>query len=123
MPVTIIGAFAIMPLLGFSVNLLTLFGLVLAIGIVVDDAIVIVENASHHIERGVSPRDATIRAISEVTGPVIGITAVLMSSAELISMAFTNAGDGIVPAWVSRYHWIATAAPNRMHLPWYPGCP
>lgn len=78
-PVTIIGAFAIMPLLGFSVNLLTLFGLVLAIGIVVDDAIVIVENASHHIERGESPRDATIRAMSEVTGPVIGITAVLMA--------------------------------------------
>ncbi|WP_442505276.1 efflux RND transporter permease subunit [Novipirellula sp. SH528] len=78
-PVTIIGAFAIMPLLGFSVNLLTLFGLVLAIGIVVDDAIVIVENASHHIERGESPKEATIRAMSEVTGPVIGITAVLMA--------------------------------------------
>ncbi len=78
-PVTIIGAFAIMPLLGFSVNLLTLFGLVLAIGIVVDDAIVIVENASHHIERGEAPKEATIRAMSEVTGPVIGITAVLMA--------------------------------------------
>ncbi|TWU02597.1 efflux RND transporter permease subunit [Stieleria varia] len=78
-PVTIIGAFAVMPLLGFSVNLLTLFGLVLAIGIVVDDAIVIVENASHHIERGEAPKQATIRAMSEVTGPVIGITAVLMA--------------------------------------------
>jgi len=78
-PVTIIGAFAIMPILGFSVNLLTLFGLVLAIGIVVDDAIVIVENASHHIERGEAPKEATIRAMSEVTGPVIGITAVLMA--------------------------------------------
>ena len=78
-PVTIIGAFAIMPLLGFSINLLTLFGLVLAIGIVVDDAIVIVENASHHIERGEAPKEATIRAMSEVTGPVIGITAVLMA--------------------------------------------
>ena len=78
-PVTIIGAFAFMPLLGFSVNLLTLFGLVLAIGIVVDDAIVIVENASHHIERGEAPKEATIRAMSEVTGPVIGITAVLMA--------------------------------------------
>ena len=55
-PVTIIGAFAGMALLGFSVNLLTLFGLVLAIGIVVDDAIVIVENAAHHIERGLPPR-------------------------------------------------------------------
>lgn len=78
-PVTIIGAFAIMLLLGFSVNLLTLLGLVLAIGIVVDDAIVIVENASQHIERGEAPKEATIRAMREVTGPVIGITAVLMA--------------------------------------------
>ncbi len=78
-PVTIVGAFAIMPLLGFSVNLLTLFGLVLAIGIVVDDAIVIVENAAHHIERGEAPKEATKRAMREVTGPVIGITAVLMA--------------------------------------------
>lgn len=78
-PVTIIGAFAVMPLLGFSVNLLTLFGLVLAIGIVVDDAIVIVENAAHHIERGEAPQEATIKAMSEVTGPVIGITTVLMA--------------------------------------------
>ena len=78
-PVTIIGAFAGMAAVGFSVNLLTLFGLVLAIGIVVDDAIVIVENAAHHIERGLNPRDATIRAMDEVTGPVIGITLVLMA--------------------------------------------
>ena len=78
-PVTIIGAFAFMPLLGFSINLLTLFGLILAIGIVVDDAIVIVENAHHHIERGVPPREATIRAMNEVTGPVISITLVLMA--------------------------------------------
>lgn len=78
-PVTIIGAFAFMPALGFSVNLLTLLGLVLAIGIVVDDAIVIVENAAHHIERGLSPRDATIQAMNEVTGPVIAITLVLMA--------------------------------------------
>lgn len=78
-PVTIIGAFAFMPLLGFSVNMLTLFGLVLAIGIVVDDAIVIVENATHHIERGLAPRDATIKAMNEVTGPVIAITLVLMA--------------------------------------------
>ena len=78
-PVTIIGAFAFMPLLGFSVNMLTLFGLVLAIGIVVDDAIVIVENAMHHIERGLAPRDATIKAMTEVTGPVIAITLVLMA--------------------------------------------
>lgn len=78
-PVTIVGAFAFMYLLGFSINMLTLFGLILAIGIVVDDAIVIVENASHHIERGLSPRDATIQAMNEVTGPVISITFVLMA--------------------------------------------
>ncbi|MGE0760572.1 MAG: efflux RND transporter permease subunit, partial [Pirellulaceae bacterium] len=78
-PVTIIGAFAFMPALGFSVNMLTLFGLVLAIGIVVDDAIVIVENASHHIEQGMAPREATIQAMNEVTGPVIAITLVLMA--------------------------------------------
>ncbi|MFO1417473.1 MAG: multidrug efflux RND transporter permease subunit [Methylotetracoccus sp.] len=76
-PVTIIGAFAAMAMLGFSVNLMTLFALILAIGIVVDDAIVIVENASHYIEKGLSPRDAAIKAMSEMTGPVIGITLVL----------------------------------------------
>lgn len=78
-PVTIIGAFAFMPALGFSINMLTLLGLVLAIGIVVDDAIVIVENAAHHIEQGMDPRSATIKAMSEVTGPVIAITLVLMA--------------------------------------------
>jgi len=78
-PVTIIGAFFAMWLLGFSVNMLTLFGLVLAIGIVVDDAIVVVENAAHHIEEGLAPKPATIQAMSEVLGPIIGITLVLMS--------------------------------------------
>jgi HAE1 family hydrophobic/amphiphilic exporter-1 len=78
-PVTLIGAFIAMALLGFTVNLLTLFGLVLAIGIVVDDAIVIVENAARHIESGLSPTDATIKAMSEVVGPIIGITLVLLS--------------------------------------------
>src|SRR6202040_3913897 len=73
-PVTIIGAFAAMAALGFSINMLTMFGLILAIGIVVDDAIVIVENAAHHIDRGgLDPRSATIQAMSEVLGPVIGI--------------------------------------------------
>ena len=76
-PVTIIGAFAAMALLGFSVNLMTLFALILAIGIVVDDAIVIVENASHYIETGLTPKDAAIKAMSELTGPVLGITLVL----------------------------------------------
>jgi HAE1 family hydrophobic/amphiphilic exporter-1 len=78
-PVTIIGAFAAMYIMGFSVNMLTLFGLVLAIGIVVDDAIVIVEAAAHHIERGMTPREATIRAMEQVLGPIIGITLVLMA--------------------------------------------
>ena len=76
-PVTIIGAFAAMFALGFTINLLTMFGLILAIGIVVDDAIVIVENASHHIEAGLPPKQATIKAMSELLGPIIGITLVL----------------------------------------------
>ena len=78
-PVTIIGAFAAMAMLDFSVNLMTLFALILAIGIVVDDAIVIVENASHYIEKGLSPKDAAIKAMQEMTGPVIGITLVLIA--------------------------------------------
>jgi hydrophobic/amphiphilic exporter-1 (mainly G- bacteria), HAE1 family len=79
-PVTIIGAFAALGALGFSVNMLTLFGLVLAIGIVVDDAIVIVENAAHHIDHDKLPaKEATIKAMGEVIGPVIGITLVLMA--------------------------------------------
>lgn len=78
-PVTIIGAFAAMFALGFSVNMLTLFGLVLAIGIVVDDAIVIVEAAAHNIERGMAPKAATQKAMDQVLGPIIGITLVLMA--------------------------------------------
>jgi len=78
-PVTIIGAFAAMAALGFTINTTTMFGIVLAIGIVVDDAIVIVEGVAHHIERGLSPHDAAIKAMSELFGPVIGITLVLMS--------------------------------------------
>ena len=76
-PVTIIGAFAAMMMLGFGINLMTLFALILAIGIVVDDAIVIVENASYHIEQGLPPKEATIKAMEEMTGPVMGITLVL----------------------------------------------
>jgi HAE1 family hydrophobic/amphiphilic exporter-1 len=76
-PVTIIGAFAAMLLLGFGINLMTLFALILCIGIVVDDAIVIVENASYHIEQGLPPKEATIKAMKEMTGPVMGITVVL----------------------------------------------
>jgi hydrophobic/amphiphilic exporter-1 (mainly G- bacteria), HAE1 family len=76
-PVTIIGAFVAMAMLGFTVNLMTLFALVLSIGIVVDDAIVIVENSSYYLERGLSPKEATIKAMGEMTGPVLGITLVL----------------------------------------------
>ena len=78
-PVTIIGAFAGMAALGFTVNLSTLFALILAIGIVVDDAIVIVEGVSKYIEQGMSGHDASIRAMNELFGPIIGITLVLMA--------------------------------------------
>ena len=76
-PVSLIGTFIVFPLLGFSVNTLSLFGLVLAIGLVVDDAIVVVEAVEHHIENGMSPKDATLRAMEEVSGPVVGIALVL----------------------------------------------
>ena len=76
-PVAIIGTFAVMAGLGYSVNNLTLFGLVLAVGIVVDDAIVVVEAVQHHIEGGMSPRSATVRAMDEVAGPVIAVGLVL----------------------------------------------
>jgi HAE1 family hydrophobic/amphiphilic exporter-1 len=78
-PVTIIGAFAAMALMGFTVNLMTLFALILAIGIVVDDAIIIVENTSRYIEEGLAPREATIKAMGELTGPIFGVTLVLVS--------------------------------------------
>jgi len=78
-PVSLIGTFAVFPLLGFSINTLSLFGLVLAVGLVVDDAIVVVEAVEHHIEEGMSPRDATARAMQEVSGPVISIALILAS--------------------------------------------
>lgn len=78
-PVTLIGAFIAMAALGFTVNLMTLFALLLAIGIVVDDAIIIVENSSYYIERGMPPKEATIKAMQELTGPVMGITIALVS--------------------------------------------
>jgi hydrophobic/amphiphilic exporter-1 (mainly G- bacteria), HAE1 family len=78
-PVTIIGAFAAMWALGFTVNLSTLFAIILAIGIVVDDAIVVVEAAAHNLERGLSPHDAAVKAMNDLFGPIIGITLVLMS--------------------------------------------
>src|SRR5947209_4350900 len=85
-PVSLIGTFMLFPLFGFTINTLALFGLVLAIGLVVDDAIVVVEAVEHHIEEGMSPRDATLRAMEEVSGPVIGIALVL--SAVFVPTAF-----------------------------------
>ncbi|HEX9706954.1 MAG TPA: multidrug efflux RND transporter permease subunit [Steroidobacteraceae bacterium] len=91
-PVSIIGSFAVLWLLGFSINVLTLFGLVLAIGIVVDDAIVVVENVERHIENGKSPRDAAHQAMSEVSGPIVAITLVL--SSVFIPLAFLGGVTG-----------------------------
>jgi HAE1 family hydrophobic/amphiphilic exporter-1 len=78
-PVSLVGTFAVFPMLGFSINTLSLFGLILAIGLVVDDAIVVVEAVEHHIEHGLSPIDATFKAMEEVTAPVIGIALILSS--------------------------------------------
>jgi len=78
-PVSLIGTFAVMLGLGFSINMLSLFGVVLAIGIVVDDAIVVVENTSRHIADGLSPKDAAVKAMNEITGPVIATTLVLLA--------------------------------------------
>ena len=78
-PVSLVGTFVIFPLFGFSINTLSMFGLVLAIGLVVDDAIVVVEGVQHHIEEGLAPKDATRKAMDELSGPVIGIALVLAS--------------------------------------------
>jgi len=91
-PVSLIGTFIFFPMLGFSVNTLSMFGLVLAIGIVVDDAIVVVEAVMHHLEHGMSPRDATIQAMKEVSAPVIGIALIL--SAVFIPVAFLGGLTG-----------------------------
>ena len=85
-PVSLIGTFMVFPFLGFSVNTLSLFGLVLAIGLVVDDAIVVVEAVEHHIEHGLSPKEASIKAMDEVAAPVIGIAVIL--AAVFIPTAF-----------------------------------
>ncbi|MGH6762125.1 MAG: efflux RND transporter permease subunit [Phyllobacterium sp.] len=91
-PVSIIGTFAVMYIFGFSINALTLFGLVLAIGIVVDDAIVVVENVERNIEKGLSPRDATYQAMREVSGPIIAIALVLV--AVFVPLAFISGLSG-----------------------------
>jgi multidrug efflux pump len=91
-PVAIIGTFAVMAAIGFSLNNLTLFGLVLAIGIVVDDAIVVVEAVEHHIEEGMSPRQAAHQAMNEVSGPVVAVALVL--SAVFVPCAFISGITG-----------------------------
>jgi multidrug efflux pump len=91
-PVSLIGTFMVFPALGFSVNTLSLFGLVLAIGLVVDDAIVVVEAVEHHIEEGMAPRDATLKAMEEVSGPVVSIALILASV--FIPVAFMGGIQG-----------------------------
>jgi len=91
-PVSLLGVFIAFPLLGFSVNVLTMFGLVLAIGIVVDDAIVVVEAVQHHLERGKSPVEATRQAMKEVSGPVIAIALILC--AVFVPVAFMGGVTG-----------------------------
>jgi HAE1 family hydrophobic/amphiphilic exporter-1 len=91
-PVSLIGTFIFFPMLGFSVNTLSMFGLVLAIGIVVDDAIVVVEAVMHHLEHGMNPREATVQAMKEVSGPVVGIALIL--SAVFIPVAFLGGLTG-----------------------------
>src|ERR1700712_1870007 len=91
-PISVIGTFAVMYLFGFSINALSLFGLVLAIGIVVDDAIVVVENVERNIEAGLSPRQATYRAMKEVSGPIIAIALVLV--AVFVPLAFISGLTG-----------------------------
>ena len=91
-PVSIVGTFAALLALGFSINTLTLFGLVLAIGIVVDDAIVVVENVERNIERGLTPHDATVQAMREVSGPIIAIALVLC--AVFVPLAFVPGLSG-----------------------------
>ncbi len=85
-PVSLVGTFMLFPLFGFSINTLSLFGLVLAIGLVVDDAIVVVEAVEHHIERGMAPKEAAIKAMEEVSGPVVAIALIL--AAVFIPTAF-----------------------------------
>ncbi|HEX7053453.1 MAG TPA: multidrug efflux RND transporter permease subunit [Burkholderiales bacterium] len=91
-PVSIVGTFSLLWLFGFSINALSLFGLVLAIGIVVDDAIVVVENVERNIESGLSPREATYRAMREVSNPIIAIAAVLV--AVFVPLAFISGLSG-----------------------------
>ena len=103
-PVSIVGTFALFPLLGFSINMTSMFGLVLAIGIVVDDAIVVVEAVQHKIDLGMSPRDATVQAMEEVSGPVVAIAFIL--AAVFIPVAFL----GGIPGQIYRQFALTIAA-------------
>src|SRR5262249_11558314 len=91
-PVAVVGTFAALGVIGFSLNNLTLFGLVLAIGIVVDDAIVVVEAIEHHIEHGLTPRQAAHKAMDQVSGPVVAVALVL--SAVFVPCAFISGITG-----------------------------
>jgi HAE1 family hydrophobic/amphiphilic exporter-1 len=93
-PVSLIGAFIFFPMLGFSINVLSLLGLVLAIGIVVDDAIVVVEAVMHHIEHGMQPKEATIKAMEEVSGPVVAIGLIL--AAVFVPVGFMGGISGLL---------------------------
>jgi len=93
-PVSLVGTFAVFTMLGFTINTLTLFGMVLAIGIVVDDAIVVVEAVEHHMAHGLSPRDATIKAMEEVSGPVVAIALIL--AAVFVPVAFLGGIAGVM---------------------------
>jgi gold/copper resistance efflux pump len=99
-PVSLVGTFAAMHLLGYSLNTLSLFGLVLSIGIVVDDAIVVVENVERHLAAGKSPREATLAAMREVTGPIVAITSVLV--AVFVPTAFLG---GLSGQFYSQFAW------------------
>jgi HAE1 family hydrophobic/amphiphilic exporter-1 len=93
-PVSLVGAFIFFPLLGFSINVLSLLGLVLAIGIVVDDAIVVVEAVMHHIEHGMTPKEATVKAMEEVSGPVVAIALIL--AAVFVPVGFMGGISGML---------------------------
>ena len=99
-PVAIIGTFALFPALGFTINMTSMFGLVLAIGIVVDDAIVVVEAVQHNIDRGMRPREATIKAMSEVSGPVVAIAFIL--AAVFIPVAFLGGSAADIAVQAAR---------------------
>ena len=101
-PVSLVGTFTLFPLFGFSINTLSLFGLVLAIGLVVDDAIVVVEAVEHHIEHGMTPKEATLKAMEEVSGPVIAIAIIL--AAVFVPTAFIPGITGQALPAVRRDH-------------------